>query len=60
VLLHELAGQPAQALACLDRALSHRPDHAPWWTRRARLLQALGRTEEALASQDRARSLDGN
>jgi hypothetical protein len=28
--------------------------------RRAHLLQALGRTEEALASQDRARSLDGN
>jgi Tfp pilus assembly protein PilF len=60
VQLHELAGQPAQALACLDRALSHQPDHARWWMRRAHLLQALGRTEEALASQDRTRSLDGN
>jgi predicted O-linked N-acetylglucosamine transferase (SPINDLY family) len=40
VQLHELAGQPAQALACLDRALSHQPDHARWWMRRAHLLQA--------------------
>jgi acetyltransferase-like isoleucine patch superfamily enzyme len=40
VKLHELTGQPQQALQCLDRALQALPGQAPWWVRRGVLLGA--------------------
>lgn len=58
-VLHE-AGDHAQALAWLDRALAADPDYAYALDRRARVLRATGRTGRALADWERRIALGGD
>jgi tetratricopeptide (TPR) repeat protein len=51
--------QPQRALDELEKFLSSHPQHAEAFVKKAVALEKLGRTEEALASCDRAIKVDG-
>jgi tetratricopeptide (TPR) repeat protein len=55
-LVQELfsAGQHVEALAVIDRGLAVHPEHAYLLARKARMLDAIGRRSEALATAERA------
>lgn len=59
VTLHQF-GQSAEAVRCLDRALSIDPKSLQAWNDRALALEALGRTEGAIVSYDHALELQPN
>jgi Tfp pilus assembly protein PilF len=47
-------GRPGEALECLDRAISLRPDSADFYNYRGIVLKSLGRFDEAVACYDQA------
>ncbi len=55
---HDVAGDPAAALAAFERAVALQPDFAMWQRNRAGTLIDLGRLDEARAAIDQARALE--
>jgi Flp pilus assembly protein TadD len=51
-------GRPAEALACIDRAIGLRPGVGDWHDSRGAALAALGRLDEAIAAFREAMRLD--
>ena len=49
-----------EALACYDKLLTIKPDHAVAWAKRGLALTYLGRIDDALASFDKSISINGN
>jgi tetratricopeptide (TPR) repeat protein len=54
------ADDPEMALQCIEKFLTTQPQHAEALAKRASALEKMGRTEEALASCDRAIAANGS
>jgi tetratricopeptide (TPR) repeat protein len=57
-ITYEELGKYDQALTCIDRAIQINPGDPEMWRARARILQQLGRTDEAVWAEQKAASLE--